>query len=380
MERAGYVASLSNSSGTVTRKSDANGEVSVILNSGTVPTPVRVRATLSGSTVTTVSNNMTVAVGLPSQVNFSLAQNSCNIEGFNLQGTTNTYTIVASDRQGNPVPDGTTINFISEGGQIVDSQVTAQVSGIAKATSNFVSASPIPADGRITVNAYALGEESFIDQNGNNVYDLGEPFQDLGDIYKDRNFNGIFNSGTDEYISLDLGGTSTCATIADPLLSLDKTIPSRPATCDAVWGRAYVRRAIETVMSKSTASPVWDPQKIAGDTPIQTGPETTDVTFYKAINGTSLSTQPDHGVFTFILKDSNTTRFNPMPQGTTVGVTATKGLTVRVNAGSPVANSCDPTYVAIYYEFDSSTTAGTVTITFTTPNGTQSAVDVDISQ
>ena len=56
--------------------------------------------------------------GLPSQLNFSVSQATINIEGYKIQGTPNTYTVIASDRLGNPVPDGTAINFIAEGGQI----------------------------------------------------------------------------------------------------------------------------------------------------------------------------------------------------------------------------------------------------------------------
>jgi hypothetical protein len=58
---------------------------------------------------------------------------------------------------------------------------------------NYQSSSPRPTDGRVTVLAYALGEESFLDVNGNNVFDAGEDYQDLGDIFIDRLFNGSYN-------------------------------------------------------------------------------------------------------------------------------------------------------------------------------------------
>ncbi|WP_416462567.1 Ig-like domain-containing protein [Rubrivivax gelatinosus] len=101
----------------VTRTTDDDGQVSVLVNSGTVPTPVRVTAALA-SGVSTVSSNLAVAVGLPSQLNFSLSQDTLNIEGYNIDGTTNTYTIYAADRSANPVPAGTTISFWAEGGQV----------------------------------------------------------------------------------------------------------------------------------------------------------------------------------------------------------------------------------------------------------------------
>ena len=162
------------------------------VNSGTLPTPVRVNARCRAATpvIATVSSNLSVAVGLPSQLNFSLSQGTKNIEGYNIDGTPNTYQIIAADRSGNPVPAGTSINFVTEGGQVEAIKQTQLVSGIARTTANFVSSEPRPVDGRVTVTAYALGEESFLDLNGNNVRDAGESFQDLGNIFKDRNFDG----------------------------------------------------------------------------------------------------------------------------------------------------------------------------------------------
>jgi hypothetical protein len=58
----------------VVKQSDASGQIPVRVNSGTLPTPVRVSATIVGTTISTVSSNLSVAVGLPSQLNFSLSQ------------------------------------------------------------------------------------------------------------------------------------------------------------------------------------------------------------------------------------------------------------------------------------------------------------------
>ena len=65
--------------------------------------------------------------------------------------------------------------------------------------------------GPLKLTVYALGEESFLDFNGNNVYDLGEPFQDLGDVFRDRGFDGVFDQNLDEFIALGITGTSACA-------------------------------------------------------------------------------------------------------------------------------------------------------------------------
>ncbi|XOV89923.1 MAG: beta strand repeat-containing protein [Pseudomonadota bacterium] len=50
---------------------------------------------------------------------------------------------------------------------------------------------------RSTVLAFAQGEESFIDSNGNGQYDLGEPFIDLPEAFLDVNEDGVYgNPGT----------------------------------------------------------------------------------------------------------------------------------------------------------------------------------------
>jgi hypothetical protein len=52
-----------------------------------------------------------------------------------------------------------------------------------------------PRDGLSTIIVMARGEEGFVDQNGNGVYDTGEPFIDLGEPYVDMNDNGKYDVG-----------------------------------------------------------------------------------------------------------------------------------------------------------------------------------------
>lgn len=386
---------------------DSNGEVIVRVNSGTVPTPVRVRATLVGSSISTVSSNLSIAVGLPSQLNFSLSQGTINIEGYDYDGTPNTYTIIASDRLGNPVPEGTSMNFVSEGGQIQAIRQSTVANGLSTTTANYLSAQPKPLDGRVTIVAYALGEKSFLDRNGNNVYDAGEDYQDLGDIFLDRlfNFGGKdkgtvyiapnrfdpskgYNVAEDQVISLGLAGNAACVTPTSQLLDLDISTPVKPTTCTAGWGRAYVRRATETILSRSTPRLLYGTtgQVIAGATlqaPSLAGcpssvtlirhydgddvPQTTS--FYVAGSGGTFYNTGTQGAFGLIVADANPVAYNPMPAGTTVTVSGTSGLAVAVLGGSPVPSTSSPTGVAISYKFDDTTTSGSVTITTTTPRG-----------
>ncbi|WP_431100230.1 hypothetical protein [Roseateles noduli] len=402
---------------TITKNTDTNGDVVVRINSGTVPTPVRVAATLKNTTISTVSSSLSIAVGLPSQLNFSLAQGSANIEGADRDGTPNTYSIIASDRLGNPVPDGTAINFVSEAGQVVNTVFTAKdTNGISRATSNFAAAEPRPADGRVTVLAYALGEESFIDKNGNNVYDAGEQFQNLGSVFLDRLYNNNYST-TDQFIKQnDSTGTGVCANdpnnvLTEPAKSLfafGSYTPYVPGTCDAGQGRAYVRRAVETVFSTSKANIVWGlkaPGNLRQAAVNGTCPDTRKLIDFGAFakgsgvddNGATANwwgysedgrDAPNWvtvsrvgsgnnvlygGAATmslyFLVSDNNGTAFNPMPASSKVTATGSDGLTVTVQAGSSTPSTLVPTGATVDVKFADATDSGTVYITVTSPAG-----------
>jgi hypothetical protein len=402
--------------GDVVRASDALGRVTIRVNSGTLPTPVRVAATIVGSSISTVSSNLSVAVGLPSQLNFSLSQGKKNIEGYNIDGTSNTYQIIAADRSGNPVPAGTSINFVTEGGQIEAIKQTALVSGIARTAANLVSSDPRPVDGRVTVTAYALGEESFIDLNGNNQYDAGEPFQDLGDIFKDRNFDGVYDATTDEFIPLAVNNNAACAAITNGLLTLDPSIPtvgklaSEPARCDGKWsgaGQVYVRRAAETVFSTSSARPLWASTSGLDSTcsaiKLQVGPSTTQLqqftraagdTWYGATSGTlsfiaadanpgrikPASLWVDPSSFNPLTDYELFPRLNPLAAGSVVSAsTQTNGLAVSVGGGSPIPSTSEASTASIAYAFTPPVSSGIVFVTFTSPSGVGTSVAVNVT-
>jgi len=394
-----------------TQTTDAAGRVTVRVNSGTLPTPIRVAASHRppglASVVATVSSNLSVSVGLPSQLNFSMSQKTKNIEGFNIDGTGNAYNIIASDRSGNPVPAGTSINFVTEGGQIESVKQIQLASGLARASAGFISSSPRPADGRITVSAYTLGEESFIDQNGNNSYDIGEPFQDLGNIFKDRIFDGLYDVSVDEYIPTNIANSGVCLTpagsgpafngsigvtaVTSALLAFDPSIPSVGSTvaggtptCDGVWsgaGKVYVRRAAETVLSTSAARALWSSNSgldaSCSTLTLQTGPLPTTSAVFTPVqggetwygNGSASLTLP------FIVADANTFpalgpngtvgRLNPMAEGTLVSATATTGLKIPIPSVS-IPSTTEANVVGVDVTFDTAS-SGVVFLTFTSP-------------
>jgi len=385
-----------------TKLSDNNGNVIVRVNAGTVPTPVRIRASMivNGVPIATVSSALAIAVGLPSQLNFSLSQGTINIEGYSRDGTSNTYTIIASDRLGNPVPDGTAINFVTEGGQVQSIRQTATTNGLSRAVANFQTSSPVPTDGRVTVLAYALGEKSFLDGNGDNVYNANELFQDLGDPYLDRLFNGFFGSTNNQFIAQTPAGTAACAVPSSSLLALDVSMPVRPGTCTGTWGRGYVRKAIETIFSTSSADPVWGvtPDTRARYLDCSTSKRllinpNTGSTFpaydasgnprspqsYYRVAGSGIYGTSKTGSIFFQGSDANPVALNPMAAGTVLTVTGTLGMTVSVAGGSPIPSTVAPNGMGISYQFDDNTRSGVATLTLRSPSGLGTSIPVPIS-
>lgn len=171
---------------------DSNGIASTTVTSGTVATAVRVIASTMGATGQTQSaqsSQLAVTTGLPDNDSFSLSAETLNLEGAEFDGMTTPVTIRTADRFNNPVPDGTAITFTTEGGAIPGSCVTSAGS----CTVTFTTQNPRPADGRATILATAIGEESFSDTSpSNGRFDEGEfdPDDDLPEAFVDYNEDG----------------------------------------------------------------------------------------------------------------------------------------------------------------------------------------------
>ncbi|WP_454457486.1 hypothetical protein [Thauera phenylacetica] len=233
---------------TVTKSTGADGLVQVTVQSGTIPTPVWVIASTTdsgGKAITTQSVKLSISTGRPAQDRMSLAVETHNIEGLDYDGEKVGVTVRLSDRLGNPVPDGTSVNFIASGAQI---GATCQTKAGACSV-DFVSSNP-RLDGRIAILAYALGEESFTDLNSDNLYALaveGPNFTDLGNAFLDANENGLFDAGEQ---SIPYGsGNADCVN----RLPTSPGAPSVGGTCDGVWGAAHVRQSNLIVLSGSQA-------------------------------------------------------------------------------------------------------------------------------
>lgn len=171
-----------------------DGTVSVYVQAGTIATSVRVTATIAGTSpaISTQSNQLVVSTGVPAQDGFSISIEKLNPGSFNIDGVTSTVTARLSDHFHNPVPDGTAVYFTTSGGMIHPSCTT--LDGACSVT--WISQNPRPVNnspannGRAVILAYAIGEEAFLDINGNGVADPGE-FTDTSEAFRDDNENGI---------------------------------------------------------------------------------------------------------------------------------------------------------------------------------------------
>ncbi|GLQ31185.1 invasin [Litoribrevibacter albus] len=237
---------------------NANGQVTVTITSGTVPTPVRVKAnmTVGATTISTVSEQLNIGVGLPDQDSFSQALESFAVQAYNGANVQNTITLSAADHFGNPVVSGTTFTVIADKGGRVGSvnnnnaQASCEVTNQSEATqgsctltwlssgdnpdvdlnrsvrTNIAPLSRGKNDrfGRTNVLAYAIGEETFYDSNGNGVFDVecsncidtngdgtldgnldingdsvidssvSEAFDDMGEPFADINEDGVYTN------------------------------------------------------------------------------------------------------------------------------------------------------------------------------------------
>lgn len=142
---------LASTSGTT----DSNGNVSVAVNSGTQPTTVTVLATVTGTSISKISDTVTVTTGQPVQTAFSLSAEKWFVEGLNYDNVTNKITALLADINGGAVADGTQVVFTTDGGAIVGEGGARCLTVKGECSVTWRSQNPRPASGLVTVTATA---------------------------------------------------------------------------------------------------------------------------------------------------------------------------------------------------------------------------------
>ena len=197
------------------------GEVVTNVVAGTVSTPVRVLATTTNNTnaqLATQSDQLTITTGVPTQTAFSVSATTLNIEGWEFDGINTTINARLADHFGNPPPGGTVVNFISEGAK-VNGTCSTSASGATTEGGTcsvlFTSQTLRPTNGRVSVLAYAVGEEGFTDLNGNGIVDQRSELVDsnatstigFGEAFVDFNEDISRDPVTEPFVDFDSDGS-----------------------------------------------------------------------------------------------------------------------------------------------------------------------------
>lgn len=356
---------------------DASGQVTTMVSSGTIPTPVRViaEATRNGVKISGLSDALTISTGLPIQKSMSMSASKFNIEGLNYDGETTDITVLLADQYGNPVSDNTAINFVTEGGAIGSSAQGACLTTNGGCTVPLRSQAFKPLNGRVTVLAYLQGIENFVDLNGDGQYSCsgytgstpyrplvdacpggGEPFPvastgqtgDLGDAFLDANVNNSYEANAGD-------------------LPFPYNRSSYSAAADGKWGLNYIRTSFEIVFSGSEATLIRQACTTSGgNTTCRDWNRNTDgdPEVLQGIAGTSCRAVD----LRFRLVDKNN---NPLPSGTKVGAADAS----KISPGTffpdivPSTNAVGGTIHSVTVKPDDGCAAGSFLLQVTTPRG-----------
>jgi hypothetical protein len=139
---------------------DQNGQVTVALNSGATPTTVRVTATITGTSISAISDTVTVTTGQPTQAGFSISLQKFYVEGLNHDDVTNTVTVRLADSFGGAVADGTQVVFTVDSGAIVGTGGAACLTVQGGCTVSWHSQNPRTSSGVATITATASNGSS----------------------------------------------------------------------------------------------------------------------------------------------------------------------------------------------------------------------------
>ena len=317
-----------------TALSDANGFVTTTVQAGSIATSVVVIASLPELDISTQSGILVVSTGVPDQDSMSIAMEICNPEAWSIDGQTVTITGFAADAFNNPVPDGVSLSFTTEGGSVSPSCTTVNGS----CTVEWTSQEPRPTDGRVTIMVTAIGAESFGDENGNGIFDDGDilGINDLTEAYRDDNRNGVRDSN-EPYIDFNVNG----------MFDSEDGLYNGP-TCEdsarcAEENGVTVRADMAFVMSGSETEFSYNPASGS----LYTSKSRIDVT----------------------VSDQN---LNSLPGGTTVTVVQSIGILLTDASFVIDSKSINPFTFAVRVDLDDvepATGSGFLTITTLTPSG-----------
>jgi len=381
--------------GVITSTTDAEGNVTAYVNSGSAHGLVAVLAVIkSDPTKRTQSFNISITTGLPVQSAFSIAASNYHPQGWDKNGTPVTIEVNLDDHFKNPVPDGTQVNFVTDGGQIepfcltggglctvvwtsydtrpgfgIDNINIEQRSRLPHPANDSTSSHYCPGcvkddptwnggrSGVVTILAYTEGEVGFADGNGasgeaNGRFDDGEYFSKMSEAYLDANENGQYdvpdgNNPFEKLIEYDASGGYT------PLVDVPDFYQGGTCTDAAralghCQNLVHIRRSLQLVMSSDLVDIKLDSVAGAKDT---------DTGIAKDFSNSSCINLSEDGPITFNYKISDFNGNVPMKamllNFSALGYEvedmpgAVRSLTTGLTSAYPVSVTIDADYAAV---------------------------------
>jgi hypothetical protein len=142
----------------VSGQTNAQGQVSTTLNSGTLSGAVQVRARLANdTTVFCTPIPIVIHSGFPDQGHFAVAPQFLNIAGYNVYGVIDSIMAMVGDLYGNPVQMGTAVFFNSSSG-IIQGSAGTNADGFATVRLYSGAPTPPPTSPFCTVFAQTIGQ------------------------------------------------------------------------------------------------------------------------------------------------------------------------------------------------------------------------------
>jgi len=354
---------------------NSQGLITTQVSSGTVPSVVRVTAKASmdvdgeTTTVQTQSSELSVNTGLPEQSSITVAASVLNPEASTI-GEESVISVWLADSFNNPVPDGTTVNFTTEGGTIESSCNTV----LGNCSVTWTSTEPFLTDHRSTILATTSGHETFFDVNGNNIFDDedGEPisnsdvnsgfgrqtplssgFVDMSEAWRDDNEDDIKDAEETKFFDNNNDGIFNDA---DGFFNGPQCTGLK---CDESAKKATLRKALVLIMSSASS-----PNYVLSDTD--------QTTTYADSDGSSTElpdiSDGDSLTLSFRFADS---AMQSLPLGTTISVSLDGGDlqgTTSVEIGNTAQNGYHSMDFTLNNASGGDPEQATLTISIKTPN------------
>ena len=346
---------------------DASGNVSVTVSSGTIPTPVRVTATASrnGRTISGQSDTLLVSTGLPIQKSMSISAEYYNIEGGDINGTEVGITARLADQYGNKVSDGAAVTFVTEGGAIGTSAQGGCTTLEGQCSVKLVSQPYRPADGRVTVLALAQGVEDFNDLNGDGQYtcpgkpDTYRPLAEACDNPAQVEFDIASQDMGDPFLDVVRDGNPYNPAQGDKPFPFKGT--TYRATGDGAWGANFLRSSIEIVFSGSYARMTEVCNNGVCDNAVYSPGATLSVA------GAAGAGCSPRQMSVRLMDDKN----NPLPYDTAVSVVSPNKLAVAAVSPATIPSTISPRGTVHLFTVtpDDACAAGDFTLQTKTPQG-----------